>query len=44
MLYRDGLGQMPGLKFQEIRDGECNYSYFPVIFPTEDALLNVEKV
>lgn len=43
LLYRDGLGQVPGMKFQEIKDGECNYSYFPVIFPTEEALLNVEK-
>jgi dTDP-4-amino-4,6-dideoxygalactose transaminase len=42
-IYRDLLGEAKDLKFQEIRDGECNYSYFPVIFPTEEILLKVEK-
>jgi dTDP-4-amino-4,6-dideoxygalactose transaminase len=42
-IYRDLLGKAKDLRFQEIRDGECNYSYFPVIFPTEEILLKVEK-
>jgi dTDP-4-amino-4,6-dideoxygalactose transaminase len=43
LLYREGLKNIPGLCFQEIQDGECNYSYFPVIFPSEQVLLNIEK-
>lgn len=32
------------LEFQKIQvGGTCNYSYFPIIFPSENALLNVEK-
>lgn len=40
--YKDGLSVNPTLKFQKLND-ECNYSYFPVIFETEDDLLKVEK-
>lgn len=43
MMYRDGLEKIPGLSFQKIKDGTCNYSYFPVIFPSEEVLLRVEK-
>lgn len=43
LAYRRGLSIIGSIQFQEIRDGECNYSYFPVIFPTEEILLNVEK-
>jgi len=32
----------PELKFQRINE-VCNYSYFPVIFPSEATLLSVEK-
>lgn len=41
MLYKELLSQCPSLKFQRI-NGDCNYSYFPVIFPTEEILLEVE--
>ena len=41
MLYKELLSQCPSLKFQRI-NGDCNYSYFPVIFPTEKILLEVE--
>lgn len=40
-LYKELLSCRPELKFQQINQ-ECNYSYFPVIFPTEDVLLSVE--
>lgn len=43
-LYKEALSNMPGLKFQEIKEGTTNYSYFPVIFESEEHLLRVEKV
>ncbi len=43
MLYRNELSTIPGLSFQEVKWGTSNYSYFPVIFETEDQLLKVEK-
>lgn len=43
MLYRDELSTIPGLSFQEVKWGTSNYSYFPVIFETEEQLLKVEK-
>jgi dTDP-4-amino-4,6-dideoxygalactose transaminase len=43
MRYKDALAQMPGLSFQELRVGEPNYSYFPVIFESEAVCLEVEK-
>ena len=42
MLYKEILSQCPELKFQRINEA-CNYSYFPVIFPSEATLLSVEK-
>lgn len=42
-LYKSILSQNSGLRFQTIRNGETNYSYFPVIFENEQALLKVEK-
>lgn len=42
MLYRNLLSDHPALTFQKI-NGDCNYSYFPVIFDTEKTLLKVEK-
>lgn len=42
-MYYDSLSEIPDLQFQKIRDGECNYSYFPVIFPSEEMLNKVEK-
>lgn len=39
-MYKDVLSQENSLTFQKINEG-CNYSYFPVIFPTEDICLKV---
>ena len=33
----------PTLHFQKINEDSCNYSYFPVIFDSEETLLRVEK-
>jgi len=43
LLYRDALQANPNLSFQKLNGEGCNYSYFPVIFETEQALLEVEK-
>ena len=37
-LYKDELSKDSSLSFQKINE-DCNYSYFPVLFPTEDACL-----
>ena len=42
-LYKEALSDMPGLKFQKVKWGTTNYSYFPVIFESEKQLLKVEK-
>lgn len=39
--YKSQLEQSDKLSFQKIKHGECNYSYFPVIFESEDLLLKV---
>ena len=41
--YKETLQKAGQLTFQEIRLGEPNYSYFPVIFSSEQELLKVEK-
>ncbi|MBD3611249.1 MAG: DegT/DnrJ/EryC1/StrS family aminotransferase, partial [Hydrogenovibrio crunogenus] len=41
-LYRDALSENPTLSFQKLNGEGCNYSYFPVIFETEQALLEAE--
>ncbi len=41
-LYKSLLSKRDDLSFQKITDS-CNYSYFPVIFETEEQLLQVEK-
>jgi len=41
--YKEKLYQNEKLRFQTIKLGEPNYSYFPVIFETEAKLLEVEK-
>ena len=41
--YKNALQNLPGVRFQIIKQGEPNYSYFPVIFDSEQQLLNVEK-
>lgn len=42
-LYLNTLSSISGLKFQKLKYGETNYSYFPVIFESEDALLILEQ-
>jgi hypothetical protein len=42
-LYKDALSNISGIKFQKIKEGTINYSYFPVIFESEARLLRVEK-
>ena len=41
--YRDALQSNSNLSFQKLNGDGCNYSYFPIIFETEKALLEVEK-
>ncbi len=42
--YLSNLSELPKLSFQKYNDlGEPNYSYFPLIFDSEDKLLNVES-
>lgn len=42
MHFKERLSINPTLKFQRIND-DCNYSYFPVIFDSENTLLKVES-
>jgi dTDP-4-amino-4,6-dideoxygalactose transaminase len=42
-LYKESLSNIPGMKFQSFKHGEPNYSYFPLIFESEEKLLQVEK-
>jgi dTDP-4-amino-4,6-dideoxygalactose transaminase len=42
MYYKDKLSSLPFLRFQRVKAGEPNYSYFPVIFDTEERLLRTE--
>jgi len=44
LLYKEMLANKSNLSFQKIRDNACNYSYFPVIFESEQTLLKIEKV
>jgi hypothetical protein len=41
--YKESLSGLPGIRFQQIRNGEPNYSYFPVILDSEVQLLKTEK-
>lgn len=41
--YKQLLEAYEKIRFQTIRMGECNYSYFPVIFESEVQLLEVVK-
>ena len=43
LLYKSLLEVNPTLTFQQINEDSCNYSYFPVIFDSEETLLRVEK-
>ena len=42
MLYKQLLSINPTLRFQRINGDSCNYSYFPVIFDSEETLLKVD--
>jgi dTDP-4-amino-4,6-dideoxygalactose transaminase len=42
-MYLEALQGVDGLEFQVCKIGEPNYSYFPVLFPSEDQLLHVEQ-
>lgn len=44
LLYKERLANVPTITFQEIGDGNTNYSYFPVIFDSEDTLLRIENM
>lgn len=39
-IYKDALSADKSLSFQKISE-DCNYSYFPVVFSSEEACLNV---
>lgn len=39
--YKSNLIHLEKISFQEIKHGETNYSYFPIIFETEDLLNKV---
>jgi len=41
--YKEKLSGLDFITFQEIKLGESNYSYFPIIFESEERLLYVEK-
>lgn len=41
--YLDGLSKNKKLTYQSILIGECNFSYFPVIFPSEIETFDVIK-
>ena len=42
-LYLEALGSCGQVSFQKWKHGEPNYSYFPVLFPSEDVLHRVQK-
>jgi dTDP-4-amino-4,6-dideoxygalactose transaminase len=42
--YKEALSGINYLDFQKIKFGESNYSYFPIIFDSEERLLKVEML
>lgn len=42
-LYKELLKDIPNIRFQKINGSESNYSYFPVIFESEEKLMSIEK-
>jgi len=42
--YKEHLSNSKELSFQKIKIGESNYSYFPLIFQSEEILLKIEKL
>jgi dTDP-4-amino-4,6-dideoxygalactose transaminase len=43
IIYKEELNGTSGLCFQELRQGESNFSYFPVIFSSEEQLHIIER-
>jgi dTDP-4-amino-4,6-dideoxygalactose transaminase len=43
LIYKNLLKKINNLSFQSNKFGETNYSYFPIIFKSEEELLKVEK-
>ena len=41
MYYKEHLSAVPGVSFQKINGDACNYSYFPILFKTEEDCLKV---
>lgn len=41
--YKDALSVLDGISFQELKFGDANYSYFPIIFDSEQELLHAEQ-
>lgn len=41
MYYKENLSFVPGVSFQKINGDACNYSYFPILFKTEEDCLKV---
>ncbi len=41
--YKEALKALPGISFQKVENDACNYSYMPVIFPSEAVMLHVES-
>lgn len=42
--YKEALKELHFVSFQALKFGEPNYSYFPIIFDTEERLVRVETV
>ena len=42
-LYKESLTEMSKIRFQVVKHGESNYSYFSIILDSENLLLKVEK-
>ena len=43
ILYYNNLKEIDGIRFQQLKYGKTNYSYFPIVFENENILLKVEK-
>lgn len=41
--YKYLLSEVKGIRFQTVKHGETNYSYFPVILDSEEKLVELEK-
>lgn len=43
LYYKELLSDLSGISLQKVERDESNYSYFPVVFESEELLLTVEK-